>query len=110
MKYHNKTIKIDNITFDSQVEGRRYLELKMLLKAKKISNLQMQPRFELQEKFTDNKGVNHRAITYVADFSYTDKTGTPIVEDVKGMQTAVYKLKKKLFLYIYDAYDFREII
>jgi hypothetical protein len=108
-KYGSIKTVIDNVTFDSQAEGRRYLELKMLLKAKKISDLQLQPKFELQQKFTDNKGVNHRAIAYVADFQYLDDKGNYIVEDVKGYLTEVYKLKKKIFLFKYDAFDFREI-
>lgn len=38
-----------------------------------------------------------REIVYVADFTYFDKEkGVPVVEDVKGMRTAVYKLKKRL--------------
>ncbi|MDU5700456.1 MAG: DUF1064 domain-containing protein [Finegoldia magna] len=47
---------------------------------------------------------------YVADFMYIDKDDKKIVEDVKGMMTGVYKLKKKLFLNLYDSeYDFKEI-
>ena len=55
-------------------------------------------------------GTTHRKIEYVADFMYIDKDDKKIVEDVKGMMTDVYKLKKKLFLNLYDEeYDFREI-
>ena len=108
MKYHNIKTTIDNVKFDSKAEANRYLELKMLLKTKKISELELQPKFLLQNKFVDLKGIKHGAITYVADFSY-DEDGRAIVEDVKGMLTPVYKLKKKLFLYAYPIYDFREI-
>jgi len=107
-KYHNTKTTIDNIKFDSKREANRYLELKMLLKAKKITDLKLQPKFQLQEKFTDNKGVKHQAINYVADFTYFEDR-TQIVEDVKGMETAVYKLKKKIFLSRYWHLDFREI-
>lgn len=109
MKYHNIKTTVDNIKFDSKAEGYRYLELKQLQKAKKISSLEFQPSFLLQEKFTDSKGVKHQAINYMADFKYLDDKGNYIVEDVKGMETPVYKLKKKLFLYKYSFYDFREI-
>lgn len=43
-------------------------------------------------------------------FFYIDKQGRNVVEDVKGVLTDVYKIKKKMFLKIYDEYyDFREI-
>jgi hypothetical protein len=107
MKYHNKKTMVDNVTFDSIAEANRYVELKMMQKTGKIWGLELQPRFELQGKFVDNKGVKHGAITYVADFLYVEEDQV-VVEDVKGMQTPVYKLKKKIFLYTYN-HDFREI-
>ena len=49
-KYHNRKVEIDGIKFDSTKEGERYLELKLLLKAGKIRDLQMQVEFELIPK------------------------------------------------------------
>lgn len=94
-KYRNKKVIIDGIEFDSQAEGNRYIELKLLVKAKEISNLQLQPRFLLQEGFKKN-GKTYKKIEYIADFMYYQDNKT-IVEDVKGMQTDVFKLKHKLF-------------
>lgn len=109
-KYRAKKTIIDGIKFDSKREADRYCELKLLEKAKEIRNLELQPRFLLQDKFKDKMGTTHRKIEYVADFMYIDKDDKKIVEDVKGMMTDVYKLKKKLFLNLYDSeYDFREI-
>lgn len=109
-KYNAKKIKIDGHPFDSKREAERYRELKLFLKAGLIRNLELQPRFLLQQKFKDKQGNTHRKIEYVADFMYIDKDDKKIVEDVKGMMTGVYKLKKKLFLNLYDSeYDFREI-
>lgn len=98
-KYNNKKVIIDSITFDSKKEAKRYSELKLLLKAKKISELTLQPSFILQESFKLN-GVTHRAIKYVSDFKYI-KDGVVVVEDTKGFLTDIYKLKKKLFLFKY---------
>ena len=42
-----------------------------------------------------------RACTYTADFCYM-QNGSYIVEDCKGMRTEVYKIKKKLMLYIHN--------
>ena len=110
-KYHNKKTMIDNITFDSIRESQRYLELKILLKAGKIKDLKLQHVYELQAAFTDNQGKKHRPITYIADFVYDDLENPVfrIVEDVKGIRTEAYKLKKKLFLHKYKNVCFFEI-
>jgi hypothetical protein len=109
-KYNAKKTVVDGIEFDSIREAERYRELKLLERGKEIRNLVLQPRFLLQDKFVDKHGKTHKKIEYVADFLYIDKYGKAIVEDVKGMLTAVYKLKKKMFLYLFDdRYDFREI-
>lgn len=109
-KYHNIWTNIDGYRFASKKEAHRYLELKLLEKASQVTNLSIQPRFILQCAFTDNTGIKQRPIEYVADFAYYDKhTKTDVVEDVKGVKTDVYKLKKKLFLYAYQDLDFREI-
>lgn len=93
----------DGIVFASKAEMARYDELKMLEKAGKISDLKLQPRFLLIPKV--NKG--DRATYYIADFAYI-KDGKPIIEDVKGYKTAVYKLKIKLLLWKYPEINFLE--
>lgn len=100
-KYYSRKVIIDEIKFDSKKEGNRYLELKLLLKAGKIRDLELQKKFELQPKYKmNNKTI--RAISYVADFVYFDVDKKEmIVEDTKGFRTEVYKLKKKLFEYKY---------
>jgi hypothetical protein len=88
-KYHNKKTEIDGYVFDSQAEARRYQELALLKKAGEIHHLQIHPKYKLV--------VNDKLIcTYSADFRYCDSLGYWIVEDVKGVKTAVYQLKKKL--------------
>lgn len=107
-KYHNKKIKVDGHLFDSKKEAERYYELKLMEHAGVIRHLELQPRFELQPPF-ECDGIKHRKIEYVGDFAYQEN-GRKVVEDVKGMETDVYKLKKKLFLYQYgEQWDFREI-
>ena len=91
-KYHNKKTVIDGITFDSGKEASRYCELKLLQKAGEIQGLQLQVPFVLMPK--NEKG---RAIKYIADFVYWDnKRNRKVIEDVKGVKTAVYKLKKRM--------------
>lgn len=104
MKYNNKKVNIDNITFASKKEAKRYNELKMLERAHVISDLQLQKVFELQPKYINCIGQHIRAITYVADFYYYDNEKKQyIVEDTKGFRTEVYKIKKKLFEYKYNS-------
>ena len=100
-KYYSKKVIIDNIKFDSKKEANYYLKLKMLLKAGKIKNLELQKEFILQESFKLNNKTR-RKITYRADFSYVSTQNNKIhVIDVKGFKTEVYKLKKKLFEFKY---------
>ena len=94
-KYKNKKVQIDMYVFDSIAESRRYKELALLEKVGEIENLQLQPKFLLQESFKKN-GKTYRKIEYIADFIYEEK-GKVIVEDVKGMETKEFKIKRKLF-------------
>lgn len=93
--------------FDSIAESKRYKELKLLLKAGEISDLKLQPRFLLQGSFKKN-GKTFRKIEYIADFQYIEN-GKTIVEDVKGIQTDVFKLKHKIFEKVYPDLELRII-
>lgn len=106
-KYRNKKVIVDGKKFDSKKEGDRYKELKLLERAGEISNLELQPRFLLQDKFKKN-GKTYRKIEYVADFKYIEN-GKKIVEDVKGIQTDVFKLKHKIFEKVYPDLELRII-
>ena len=108
-KYHNKKIKIDGIEFDSRLEAKEYQELKLLERAGLIKDLRMQIKFELQPKYKKNNKTI-RAINYVADFVYFDvEKGKTIVIDTKGFRTDVFKLKKKIFEYVYPDLEIKEI-
>ena len=111
-KYKNikvtRTVNNEIVTFDSKREAKRYDELWLLAVHGKIEELTLQPKYELLPKFK-HEGVTHRPVTYVADFRYI-QDGETIVEDVKGMLTDVYRIKKKLFLKRYGKdITFKEI-
>ena len=106
-KYRNKKVQVDMYVFDSIRESQRYKELKLLERAGEIQDLELQPHFLLQESFKKN-GKTYRKIEYIADFKYTENEKT-IVEDVKGMQTDVFKLKHKLFEKKYPDLELRII-
>ncbi len=98
-KYHAIKTVVDGITFASRAEARRYEELAWAEKSGDIQTLGVQPRFKLT--------VNGSVIcTYVGDFDYWEN-GVYIVEDVKGMLTPVYRLKRKLMKAIHNI-DIRE--
>lgn len=109
-KYNASKTVVDGIKFDSRAEARRYRELKLLQRAGEIKDLELQPSFLLIEKFKC-KGKSYRDTRYVADFAYIEvKTGLQVIEDVKGVETEVFRLKKKLFLKRYgNLYDFRVV-
>jgi hypothetical protein len=105
-KYNAVPTTIDGKRFASKREAARYSELRILEQAGEICDLQCQPRYEiLPAKVKDGK--KQRATFYVADFQYYDlRTGDTTVEDVKGVETAVFKLKRKLFENLYPEYKF----
>ena len=108
-KYHNKKVKIDNITFDSKLEAKRYQELKLLESKGLIKDLKVHPSYELIPTFKKNDKT-YKKTYYKADFSYYDnELGKTIIEDTKGFKTDVYTLKKKLFEYQYKDLTIREI-
>lgn len=93
--------------FDSVRESQRYKELKLLERAGTITDLELQPRFLLQDSFKKN-GRTFKKIEYVADFQYIEN-GKTIVEDVKGLQTDVFKLKHKIFEKVYPDLELKII-
>ena len=109
-KYHNIKIEYDGIKFASKKELNHFIALKQLEKLGFIKELELQKVFELQPKYINNHGEHIRAITYIADFYYYDnKLNKYVVEDTKGFKTDVYKLKKKIFEYVYPNLAIKEI-
>ena len=101
-KYHNKKVKLGDMTFDSKKECNRYLELSLLQKAGKITDLDTQVPFELipAQRDPETKRVIERACNYVADFTYYEG-GKLVVEDTKGFKTPDYIIKRKLMLHVH---------
>lgn len=105
-KYRNKKITIDGHTFPSMKEANRYCELKILEKAGKISELELQPVFIICPAVKWN-GKKLTARKYISDFMYTEN-GKKVVEDSKGFRNKTYLLKRSLFLTQYPEYVFKE--
>jgi hypothetical protein len=100
-KYRNKPTN----GYASIREAKRAFELKLMQEAGQIRNLREQVSFLLIPK-----QEGERACSYVADFCYdewavVDLVGNdgwhPTVEDCKGMRTDIYRLKRKLMLFVH---------
>lgn len=98
-KYRSEKTIIDDISFDSKKEAKRYCELKALEKTGEISELQRQVRYTLIPSQKDESGKTiERPCQYVADFVYKSNDGQTVVEDTKGIRTTAYIIKRKLML------------
>ena len=98
-KYNAKKTEYMNIKFDSKLEANRYGELIAMQKGGLIKDLERQVRYKLE--------VNNQLITtYVADFVYIkindDGSQEKIVEYAKGVETPVFKIKKKLMKAVHE--------
>lgn len=119
-KCGNVKVTVDGIEFDSKKEAQRYCELKLLQRAGKISELELQKEFELipaqyetfprygktGKRLQDGKRCIEKSCVYKADFAYK-QDGQLIVEDVKGYRDpasaayAKYIIKRKLLLWLH---------
>ena len=120
VKLGNKKTIRDGIEFDSIKEADRYSELKLLLRAGVISDLQLQKEYELipaqyetferygkkGQRIKDGKRCIEKSCVYKADFVYM-RDGQQIVEDTKGYRDpasasyAKFVIKRKLMLWRY---------
>lgn len=93
-KYNANGRHVDGFWFASNAEAVRYEQLKDMQDQGLIDKLELQPSYQVS--------INSRPITtYRGDFRYAvmDELGRIeriVVEDVKGMITDVYALKKKM--------------
>lgn len=98
-KYKAKGQWVDGIYFPSKAEAARWLQLLDLERSGEIDKLERQPAYPIK--------INNKLICkYIADFRYdvVDDRGAVlrhVVEDVKGMMTPIYKLKRKMVVASY---------
>jgi hypothetical protein len=95
-KYNARQTVIDGVTFDSKAEGEYYIHLKEKQQRGEILAFNLQPVFLLQEGFKKD-GKTFRKIEYRADFEILHLDESIEIIDVKGFETADFKIKRKLF-------------
>jgi hypothetical protein len=83
-KFHAIRTELDGIKFDSKKEAKRYQALLLLIKAGDVLFFLRQVPFHLPGN-----------VKYICDFVIFWTNGEVTFEDVKGMKTAMYILKKK---------------
>jgi len=81
----NKTM-IDGIWFDSRMESRYYMDLKILQRANKLKIVELQPKVYL----------TLAKILFKPDF-LIEENGKMIWIDVKGMKTTTFAIKQRLW-------------
>lgn len=114
-KYGALPTMVDGIKFASKKEAKRYGELKLLLKAGRIRALKLQPAFDLSVVPLPSSALRSpkpvHVGRYLGDFSYDERIETPapnsdwwqpVVEDVKGIKTPIYRLKKRMVEAMYQ--------
>lgn len=90
-KYGAKKTVLDGIRFDSKAEATYYAKLKQREKAGEVGGV------ELQRPFVILGPKGELITTYKADFAFWDfKEDRFRVIDVKGVETQVFRLKRKL--------------
>lgn len=102
-KYRAVRCTLDGYKFDSQVERDRYAVLRQQEQMGLISDLKVHPLYPLTFQGT-------LIGNYEADFSYRANAMSPrqlIVEDVKAIQTDLFRWKRKHFVAEYPHANFR---
>jgi hypothetical protein len=90
-KYGAKQVWVDNIRFDSSAEAKYYQLLKYRQVLGEVTDVR------LQEPYVILGPKGQVVTTWKADFVYWDTVEKrQRVIDVKGVQTPLFKLKKKL--------------
>lgn len=106
-KYNAKRVTQDGIHFDSKAERTRWNELLILERNGDIQYLRAHPRYTVWTGY--NPDGKREKIDYIPDFEYQE-AGRLVTEDVKGgkvTQTAVFRMKAKMFRCAYPDIELR---
>ena len=88
------TYKGKEVKCASKAEAKRFGELILLERAGEISQLAFHPRIPL---YARAPGEGKKIADYVCDATYVEPGHERVFEEIKGHETDVWKLKKKIF-------------
>ena len=100
-KYRAQRTRVGNVVYASRREAEYAEELHLRQRAGEVLTIEIQVPYELIPR--------PNLVKYVADFRVTFKDGRQEVHEVKGMETAVWKIKEKLFRHRYPHIPLRVI-
>ena len=97
-KHKNQPLTVNGEKYRSKREYSRHCDLLLMQRAGLIAGLVREVPFVLAKGVKiDGEARARPALRYYADFVYSDvDSGRVIVEDAKGQQTPVYRMKKHL--------------
>jgi len=110
-KYGSRKAEADGMVFDSATERDRWVVLRAAEARGEIACLRRQVGYELVPRQVETTAVAGRRgvrlverfrehpVRYVADFVY-ERGGVEVIEDVKGMRTPEYVIKRKLMRWL----------
>ena len=103
-KYNAKPQVVDGIKFDSKREAMRWGQLQFLLRGKQIAMLERQIAFVIAPAVKLHGEARKKpALRYVADFRYyVPSESVWIVEDAKGRETPVSRIKRHLMKSVHN--------
>jgi hypothetical protein len=105
-KYGAVKVTVDGHEFASKAESRRYLTLKAMQARGEISGLTLQPAFPIvidgkPLRIRSTRGIG-RQVKPIMDFEYTTKEGVRVIEDRKGFDNPLSRLKRALVEHVYN--------
>jgi len=100
-KYRNIKTKVEGVTFDSKGELKRWVQLCLMQENGLISDLKRQVRYELCPPIKLAGEKRASAVKYVVDFQYVTDKGELRLEDLKGFDTPVSRLKRRLVKHLH---------
>lgn len=104
-KYNNKKAYIGELKFDSQLEAEYYTYLQENKDELGICKIELQVPFLLIDTIKYN-GHTYSKIQYKRDFKVIYNNGIIEVLDTKGVETSVFRLKRRLLLERYPDINF----
>ena len=105
-KFKNKRVVVDGVTFDSQGEYARWIELKRLEQANAIRGLERQIRIVIEGKHGPMLTKTGRKRKMVLDYRYFEGNRA-VYEDFKGMETTDWEFKADAFLNQFPGVELR---
>ena len=93
-KHNSEKVVVDWIKFHSKLESRFY---QWIISQPKITLLELQPKFILQNKFRTKEWEAIREIAYFADF-YIEYEWDRYYIDSKWHKDNIFKIKHKMWL------------